>query len=547
MAQRLPQAFFALGAQPGVLRAAGGGFVAFERAQHDGFAAFEHGHGGFGEAQGVVVLRVGFEVAQADALADDAAPFFVGQIGADAVGGEGVVAVVAYPLVGFAAQDVDDVAGGEALSGAVDAAEEFAHVFGGVEAHGRVQAVVAVAAWFNGFAEVAQEGGAAAGGGFAHGKHGVEFLQLDLFLEVVARAGLDALAQQGVVVEAIAQPALRGQAVASGAAAFLIEVFDALRHVEVGDEAYVGFVDAHAEGDGGDDGEAVFVGEAVLGGFALRHAHARVVGGGGDAVFVEEGGGVVDFFAAQAVDDAALPGRLLFDELQELFFAAVFFDDLVVDVRAVETGDEFAGVFEFEIVFDVGAGFGVGGGGEGDTGNIGEAFGQKAEAAVFGAEVVSPLADAVGFVDGEQADGCVVEKTQETLGNKAFGRHIKQFQTALGDVFGNLPHVVGRRAAVYRRAVHARRAQVGDLVVHQRNQRRHNNGDTLAHQRGNLVAQRFAAARGHQHQQALPARERVDDFGLAAAKGRIAEHTVQNLERARVGHKAFSVIMGALL
>ena len=105
-------------------------------------------------------------------------------------------------------------------------------------------------------------------------------------MKLAAAAGLDAFAQQGVVVEAVAQPAFGGQAVAAGAAAFLVEVFDALGHVEVGDEAYVGFVYAHAEGDGGDDDEAVFVGEAVLRGFALGHAHARVVGGGGDAVFV---------------------------------------------------------------------------------------------------------------------------------------------------------------------------------------------------------------------------------------------------------------------
>ena len=92
----------------------------------------------------------------ADALADDAAPFFVGQGGADAVGGELVVAVLPNPVVGFAAQYVDDVAGGKALADAVNAAEEFLHVFGGVEEDGRVQAVVAVAAGGDFFAEVAQ-------------------------------------------------------------------------------------------------------------------------------------------------------------------------------------------------------------------------------------------------------------------------------------------------------------------------------------------------------------------------------------------------------
>ena len=232
-----------------------------------------------------MVLGIDLQQAEAYALADDGAPVFVGQVGADAEGGEFLMAVVPYPIVGFAAQDVDDVAGGEALADAVDAAEEFLHQQRAVEADGRVQAVVAVAAGFGVFAEVAQQHDAAAFGGFAYRQHGVEFLQFDVFLEFAALAFEDAFAQDDPVVEAVAQPADGGQAVPSGTAAFLIEVFDALRHVEVGDEADVGFVYAHAEGDGGDDDEAVFVSEAVLRGFALLHGHAGVVGHGIQAVF----------------------------------------------------------------------------------------------------------------------------------------------------------------------------------------------------------------------------------------------------------------------
>ena len=74
-----------------------------------------------------MVLGIDLQQAEAYALADDGAPVFVGQVGADAEGGEFLMAVVPYPIVGFAAQDVDDVAGGEALADAVDAAEEFLH------------------------------------------------------------------------------------------------------------------------------------------------------------------------------------------------------------------------------------------------------------------------------------------------------------------------------------------------------------------------------------------------------------------------------------
>ena len=52
-------------------------------------------------------------------------------------------------------------------------------------------------------------------------------------------------------------------------------------------------------------------------------------------------------------------------------------------------------------MLDVGAGLGIGGGGKGDAGDVGITLGEDAELLVFGAKVVPPLADAMGFVDGK--------------------------------------------------------------------------------------------------------------------------------------------------
>ena len=75
---------------------------------------------------------------------------------------------------------------------------------------------------------------------------------------------LDHLAQAGDVLQAIDHPGIGGQAVAAGAAGLLVIGFEALGQIEMGDEAHVGLVDAHAEGDGGDHDDAVFLEEAVL-------------------------------------------------------------------------------------------------------------------------------------------------------------------------------------------------------------------------------------------------------------------------------------------
>jgi hypothetical protein len=66
-------------------------------------------------------------------------------------------------------------------------------------------------------------------------------------------------------LQAVAEPGVGRQAVAAGAAGLLVVGLDALRQVQVGDEAHVRLVDAHAEGDGGDDDDALAAQEAPAG------------------------------------------------------------------------------------------------------------------------------------------------------------------------------------------------------------------------------------------------------------------------------------------
>ena len=69
--------------------------------------------------------------------------------------------------------------------------------------------------------------------------------------------------------------AVRGGAVAAGAARLLIIRLDAAGNVVVDDEPHVGLVDAHAEGVGGHDDLAPALHEVVLGLAALRRATCR--------------------------------------------------------------------------------------------------------------------------------------------------------------------------------------------------------------------------------------------------------------------------------
>ena len=120
-------------------------------------------------------------------------------------------------------------------------------------------------------AEVGEQRLAPAARHFGQADQRVELLALHLLEGVGAFALRDPLAQLHDILNAVGHPGVGGLAVAAGAAGFLIVGLDRFRQIEMRDEAHVRLVDAHAEGDGRDDDEAVVVEECVC-------AAARSVG-----------------------------------------------------------------------------------------------------------------------------------------------------------------------------------------------------------------------------------------------------------------------------
>src|SRR3546814_18763924 len=73
----------------------------------------------------------------------------------------------------------------------------------------------------------------------------------------------------------------------------------------------------------------------------------------------------------------------------------------------------------------------------------------------------------------------------------------------------------------------ARLAERVDLILHQRDQRRHHDAVALTHERGNLVAQRLAAAGRHQSQRIAAFAEAFDHGLLLVAETGVTEHVLQ--------------------
>ena len=244
--------------------------------------------------------------------------------------------------------------------------------------------------------------------------------------------------------------------------------------------------------------------------------------------------GVLDLGARQAIDDAGVAGVAFADEGLELGRGVLFLDDLVADVRAVETRDEAWRIGKPEPGDDLLARHLVGGRRQCDARHVRKAFGDHGQADIFRAEIVPPLRYAMRLVDRKQRDIGLSKQGQAARRQKPLRRDVEQVEVAGEQPPLDFRGFVERQRRVQHRRIDAGLQQSRDLVAHQRDQRRHHDAAAFAQQGRQLVAQRLAAAGRHQHQAIAAVRHVPDDFLLRAAKGRQAEHGIQN--RQRVGN-----------
>ena len=126
-----------------------------------------------------------------------------------------------------------------------------------------------------------------------------------------------------------------------------------------------------------------------------------------------------------------------------------------------------------------------------------------------------------------------LQQLEEARRHQPLGRDVEQVELAGRKIPLGLIRGLRIERGVEHRRVHAGLGERRDLVLHQRDQRRHHHRAALAHQRRNLIAQRLAAAGRHQHQRVAAGCDMLDDLGLRAAKCGVAEDGAQERERGR--------------
>ena len=307
--------------------------------------------------------------------------------------------------------------------------------------------------------------------------------------------------------------------------------------------AHVGLVDTHAKGIGGNHHLNIVVDKGALALTTGVVAHAGMVAANANAAGAQRPGKLarqrIDRLAGRAIHDAALarmrnhivahPGGL---GLVAHLLATK------VEVLAIEARHHRRGVLQAEHLLNVRAHTLGRRSGKGCHDRaLRQGIDELANLQVGGAEILAPLAHAVGLVNGHErhANAAVrrglLRKGQKTRLEQALGRHIHKLVAPLTST---LEHgvLLGRgKARVEIAGSRTRREQRTGLVLHKRQQRTHHKGDAGQHERGHLVANGLAGARGHNTQRIATGKDRIDHAVLSRAKRGVAKMGAERVER----------------
>ena len=141
---------------------------------------------------------------------------------------------------------------------------------------------------------------------------------------------------------------------------------------------------------------------------------------------------------------------------------------------------------------------------------------------------MAPLADAVRFVNGEQADVRILQHVLEARRHQSFRRHVEQLQPVLAQVVPHDARLVCVERGVEHGSRHACLFQRLDLVAHQGDQRRDDDRDTGPAKRRHLVAQRLPRPGREKDDSIAAIRHMTHNIALLTAEDRMSEHLCED-------------------
>lgn len=227
--------------------------------------------------------------------------------------------------------------------------------------------------------------------------------------------------------------------IASGASGLLIIPLDASGKVVVDNEPDVFFIDSHSKRVSRHDGLVTVVHKGVLNVFPVLVRYAAGVFRYGNSFFHEIIVRFANVFDGRTVDDSDAGG--FFDDFLHFRKFRLLLRNFANDDRHVRTIEPLDERFEFlqsQPLYDIGADFSRSGCRKRHDGHSPfvqpERLYEIANLQVTRSEIVSPLADTVGLVDGEKAHVHPREGFHEETAPQPFRSDVEEFYGVFGIV-----------------------------------------------------------------------------------------------------------------
>ena len=388
------------------------------------FSVFEKIPSGFCHAQGGVFAAFLEEKTFVNQQLRNLFEIIVGEVIDNAVNAEFVVSEFSDALGVRAPQHLIDVPHAEPLARASHRGQDFLRDDRGVECLFGGEANIAAPAVFivPFLTEIAQQVFSAARLQFAKRDDLRQFLLCVLPLCFVLNL-VDKKVLLVFVAIRVEQDAVAGQAIASGPARFLIVAFQGFGQIAVNDQAYVGFVYAHAKGDGRHDDRDLIAYKLLLCFTSHLGLQTRVIGQRVETLVTQVRRQRLGIFAGKAVYDGRF-APVFFEQIEECAERISLGPHRVIEVGAVKTSGEYLRLVQAEVCHNVSTHALGGCGCQRDKGYMGQSAPQVAEDAVVGTKIAPPFGYTMRFVNGDETDFERAEKVLKT----------RQCQSFRGDV-----------------------------------------------------------------------------------------------------------------
>ena len=270
------------------------------------------------------------------------------------------------------------------------------------------------------------------------------------------------------------------------------------------DRPDVGLVDAHSERDRGDDDLEPPAEERGLDPIALRGLEPRVIGRRRE-LGAELGAELLRVLARGRVHDGRAASLLREDVAHRLeALARAHLEHLDGEVRPAEAVNEALPAGEPELLDDVVLNERRRGRGERDDRRGAQHRQPLAEHPVIGPEVVTPLRDAMGLVDRDEHGFAPGEHLGEAGDAQALGGDEEEVEAAGQVVDAGLPGARPIPPRMNALGGEALRLELGHLVLHEGDERAHDERGARAGDAGELIAERFPRAGGHDEEEVVP-------------------------------------------